>query len=194
MTRPATDLDLLLLAADALDPERTAELQARLRADPQLAERYRRLHAQEPPDLPERRAWRIPPPGIGLCTQVHLAAALGPRQVRVGSAFQLCVPTPPDPNALGVVVLRAQDEEWVVMVPSSPDRALPLALVGRPDGGTTCIDLVARQPLGLQRWALALPPLPLPQERGEDPWASLRRGIAARRVAVGAVDVEVLPA
>lgn len=193
MSRPPTDLELMLLAADALEPELAAELRGRLDADPALAGRFQRLRERaEVPVLP-RRSWRIPPPGMGLTTRVALGPSMGPQVVRLGNSFQLRVPPPGPLDEHGVVLLREEDEAWHVVVPDHPERVRRLSEVARREGDLLCLDIVARGPIGVQRWAVALPRLPVAVGEGEDAWSALRRAVAARQVPVGAIDVEVAP-
>lgn len=192
MPYSVSDLDLHLLAADALDPECVLPLRARLQSDPELARRFQAVCDAGPGLPPPARAWRIPPPGVGLAARLVRARALGQgARVRIGSVFGVCLPPPPDPDGVGVVLLRQGANGWEVSSPSRPDQAESLAAVGRRDQDEYRVDLVAHLPVGRQRWAIALHPLPLPVGPRHDPWAPLQHAVERGAVVVGSVEVDV---
>ncbi len=195
MTSPVSDIDLLLLAADALEPGAAAALRARLGTDAALRQRFERLCRHQPGGAAVAAdRWRIPPPGAALAPLLqrtaHLAAAAG-NQVRVGDSFSLWFDTPADPSATGVVLLGRRDGDWRVVSPRLPHDTRSVADIARVEGPRCRVELIAHPPAGSQRWAVALHPLPLPEGRDDDPWAPLRAAVEAGSLAVGAVEIDV---
>lgn len=187
-----SDADLALLLADALEPHDKAELVAQIEADPALGRRRDELARTlvEPPA--PSSSWRIPPPGLGLRARTGLPAVLGTERIRAGDHFKISLPPFDEAGRLGVVVLREEDLGWVVLSPAAPREAVSLDRCARQDGVDLVVDLVARRPLGRQRWAVALLPLPVPEGPGEDPWSPVRLAVAEGRVPVGSVEIEVV--
>lgn len=190
-----SDASLLLYAADALDPAHAASVAAALAASPGLRARLGSLR-EHLGDLPEAPVFRIPPPGLGLSATAGQPLVMGPPRLRVGDRFQVRLAARPIPDGDGVVVLRDLGAGWRIVTPSHPQDAVPLSRLPVETDGCHRVDLVARPPVGRQRWAVALVPLrswpgPPPPVSAVQPWAQLCRGLADGSVPVGVVEIEL---
>ena len=190
-TRPS-DLELALWLADALDPGQGAELQALIDADPALRLRLATLSLSLDPGANVAEGWRIPPPGLGWRTRTAVPAVMGTERIRVGDHFPVHVASPDAPDRMGVIVLREEAGRWAVLSPDAPDQVVTLDRCARRADDELVVDLVARRPLGRQRWAIALMPVPLPQGDAGDPWGPVREALAQGSVAVGSIEIEVV--
>ncbi|RME20807.1 MAG: hypothetical protein D6798_19645, partial [Deltaproteobacteria bacterium] len=156
MNPSVSELDLLLLAVDALDPDQAAQLRVRMVRDPELQQRFAELRRGAESESMAARPprWRIPPPGMALAPRLERAARLAPAEVdpvRVGDSFFIRFDTPPTPAATGVVLLKRQDGDWSVVSPAAPSRTRSVADLARVEGKHCRLELVAHPPAGPQR-------------------------------------------
>lgn len=192
MPTPPSDRELALWLADALDPGQGAELQAQIDADPALQQRLSALSLPVDTGDGAGGGWRIPPPGLGWRTRTAVPAVMGTERIRVGDHFPVHVARPDAPDQMGVIVLREEAGHWAVLSPESPQQVVTLDRCARRVDEELVVDLVARRPLGRQRWAIALMPVPLPQGEAGDPWGPVRDALAQGAIAVGSIEIEVV--
>jgi hypothetical protein len=192
-----TPLRLALLENDLLDPDDAHELRQRL-----AARRPTRASAHRPARLasaaPRQPRWRIPPPALGWPARLRSPSVLGGTAVRIGDRFQIHIHDTPDAASRVLVVLqRIGLSEWQVLSPVSADRLHTLDRCRLTDEGTRQIDLLARGPVGPQRWAVALLPAPLDVDftlPAPQRWSGTQRQISSGEVHVAAVDIDVIAA
>jgi hypothetical protein len=192
-----TPLRRALLAHDLLDPDDAHELRQRLAAQRPKARRTTRTAAPT-----QRSTWRIPPPAMGWPARLRSPSVLGgtqqeaTQQVRIGDRFQIHIDDLPDADQQILVVLqRIGLADWTVLSPVSDSRLHTLSSCRLSPEGARKIDLLARGPVGRQRWAVALLPapidvdftLPAPQR-----WSGVQRLISQGGVRISAVDVDVI--
>lgn len=170
------DRDLLAFRLGSLEPPDQLRVEERLRTDPLAAAAL--LTQTEP----LQDAWRLPPQGYQLTSQV-LAAQVFRGSLRPGDRFVVALQT--DDSDRFVVVLYRTDA-WRVVFPTSPDGRMPLERL-RFEDGAYHLELTAAAHRGQQDWAVALP-------REEDlaqGWEGLQERIAAGHVPVTRVSIEV---
>lgn len=171
--RKGPDDRIVLWRAGVLDPDEALD----------VAERVGDVTPAEEDGASSGSPWRVPPPGLGLRLSASLPAVMTQdAAVPIGERFVVRVPE--RNGACDVVVLRRDGQGWDVL-------AGPVALgrLAKDDEGHR-LDLVARGPSGVQRWAVALLP-PGTELHGDTPWYGLQRAIATGRAEIGAVEIEV---
>ena len=188
-----TDRTLLAWLAGGLDPARASEVAEDVGADRALQARAALLEGQ----LADRLAspWRLPPPGLGgFGMSRDLDIVMGDPTLRPGDRFRLRIGVP-DETPRVVVVLQRGSESWRVMFPVEQEDTLMLDELPQ-DQGLRLLDLVVHD-LGLQRWAVALPPRALEVSwKTQDEsirWSSLMTGIEDGTIPVNAVQLQVVP-
>ena len=188
-----TPLRLALLEQDLLDPDDAHELRQR------LAARRMRTTMRTATQIPTRRRsiWRIPPPAMGWPAQMRTPAILGSTsQVRIGDRFQIHINDLPDSEHRILVVLqRAGLSDWTVLSPIAAGRLTTLSQCHQTPEGARQIDLLARGPVGRQRWAVALLAAPLNVDfslPAPQRWSSIQRLISRGEVPISTVDLDII--
>lgn len=177
------DIDRLLLGQvlDALEPGE-ARRAARLAADPAHAARLAELRALAVPPTAIPPTWRLPPPRFGLGMTASAAAVFG-RACRAGDLVDVRVSLPDDRDRVVIVLWRVGDL-W-----TQPSGApVPTSAFGR-DGDALLLHVVAPDPAGPHRFAVALPLAAT--LAGSGAVHALRTGIADGTVPVGTWDLDV---
>ena len=155
-----TDATLHAWMAGALEPPDALVVEEALSEDPALLARVSALRTEI--TQPVADPWRIPPPGVpggrvGLQLRSHHVAVFG-GGLRPGDRFELRIPPLEDSDSRRIVVLRQQAEGWRVLFPTEPEDRVVLAELPLADGEHV-LELSAGPVAGVQRWAVALPPL-----------------------------------
>lgn len=191
---PVTQLDLLAWATEGLDPSRRRALGERIAASPELRARLAvlarqvagwRAHPARPAPLPR------PVPSLRAALQT--APRLGSGPLRPGDLFYVYLHDVPDAATRFLVVLRDHGEGWRGIYPTGPEDLhsadrLPL------DGDALRLGLSADDQLGVQRWAVALPPLWMSLDwtlPAAERWAPILAGVAQRSLPFVEVEIEV---
>lgn len=194
--RPIADVELSAWILGGLDPDRAAELDARVRVSPALAARTQALGRQRATwTAPPPATWTFPPVGVVLPgwpqASVSAGLLLG-RPLRPGARFEVYVRDLPDAERHQVIILYAEGDAWRVLFPESPGEQLRAADLEAAPGGGRRLELSAQAKPGPQRWAVAFPPLSFSPDWGRsDPWAALAASVRAGEVRTLRFTVEV---
>lgn len=193
------DLELSALLLGALDPSRARIISAEIAESPPLQARLRALEAElatrQSPAAPDR--WRVPVPwsasaGLG----VRLSAVPTLDAARLGDVHRVSLPSVPDPETRGVLVLRREPTlSWAVMFPVVADDWIALSALETRDGARELMITATGEP-GPQRWAVAFPPLDAPIAWDADEperWAAVRALVAQAQIPIVSWEVVVEP-
>lgn len=189
------DLELSALLLGALDPSRARVVAAEVQRSPALQERLDTLEAE----LDARRTeptldpWRVPAPWAspaGMTVRLSIAATL--HAAHPGDVYQVLISGVPDPQLRAVLVLRRDPAlGWRTVFPTRQQDWIPASELGEHQGARELMITVG-QDVGLQRWAVAFPPLDAPVDWQADEterWRWTREQL--RRAALPVVSWEV---
>lgn len=189
------DLELSALLLGGLDPSRARTVAAEVQRSPALRQRLDALEAElvarrVEPDLD---AWRVPAPwasSAGMTVRLSVEATL--HAAHPGDVYQVLVSGVPDPERRAVLVLRRDpDLGWRTVFPTRQQDWLPASELREAQGARELMITVG-QDVGIQRWAVAFPPLdaPVDWQAGEpERWRWAREQL--RRAAFPVVSWEV---
>ena len=195
-----TELDLLALVIDALDPSRRRGLLEAASRDPALNNRLIEARAsvagwRDWDSLDEN--WRLPPPRArwsSLWATVAPTPVMGRGdELSPGDLFEVRIGGVADLDARWLVVLLRLGENWHVVSPTVPDELIRLDQLPRM-GDTAVLELSAADHRGVQRWAIAMPTLDMQVDwtRPEpERWSELQEAVLRREIPSLSVDVVV---
>ena len=191
MTNPTT-VELAAWLEDAIDPDRTEEIDRLVAATPALAARVASLRARlYEVEVTSAPVWSLPLPGLRLAgaPRVDLRASTVMGDLTPGARFEVRIDDPPDPSATRLIVLTRGEGDWEVVFPVEPDEDMPVADLPATKGGGRLIGLVAGPTPGAQRWALVYADRSLlidwdapPEQRWTPLQVTLSQGLASATV------------
>lgn len=159
-----TDTELLGLLGGTLEPHEEVEARARLDGSPDAQARFTLL-ARELQDAlePPSRAWFVPPPSATPSDRPRLharpMATLGADQIRVGETFEIRIGPHASPADVDLFVLRrTPGSAWELLFPGAAEERTPLSVLAPDAEGVRTLPVVAAEPPGPQRYAVALVP------------------------------------
>lgn len=193
------DPALLAYLAGALDPGATKQLEEELTASLALRQRLAALRARLDRIDRQARGWDLPPPGVSsgqrpFAAQLELRLVMDGGPLRPGDRFSVLLEPVEDAADRFLVVLLRRDGRWEPVFPTCAEERTPVTALPLLDDGRRRLDLIAQEPPGRQRWAVAQAPADLPIAWDADPdtcWAALREGIADGSIPVVGLEIEV---